>query len=266
MAPGVRFDADGLTLKGGTCVRPDGKHGCDGLVVAGPGIAVHKLRSTGFLFDGIAVRGLGAKGVRIEECEAFDNEDDGLGVSHGASDVVVERCTLERNGFRTKGKGILVFEYATAKLLNNTVKHNRDGITVSRRARAELVGNSIVENYDKGLGIAGAEAEGRDNTVARNGTAALGGEPGPNADGVRVTLDSKLTLANTQVLDNGDAGVVALDSSTVTLHGGRVAGHKGPAINARDRAVVELRGTDLSGNAGGEFRLDGEGKLVRAGQ
>jgi parallel beta-helix repeat protein len=265
-APGVEVEADGLTLKGGTCMRADGRRGCDGLVIGGPSIVVRKLRATGFTFDGIAVRGIDAKGVRIEECEAFENEDDGVGVSHGASDVVVERCTLERNGFRTKGKGILVFEYANAELRNNTVRHNRDGVTISRRARARLVGNTIVENFDKGLGVTGAEASGQDNTVARNGVPKDGGEPGPNADGIRVTLDSRLTLENTTVTDNGDVGVVVLDSSNVTLEGGRVSGNKGPGLNARDHAVVELRGVDLDGNAGGEFRLDGEAKLVRPGK
>jgi len=89
-APGVEFDAAGLTLKGGTCLRPDGRHGCDGLVVGGPGIVVRRLRTTGFTFDGIAVRGGDAKKVRIEGCESFDNEDDGVGISQGASDVVVD--------------------------------------------------------------------------------------------------------------------------------------------------------------------------------
>jgi hypothetical protein len=65
------------------------------------------------------------------------------------------------------------------------------------------------------------------------------------------------------VADNGDAGVVVLDSSNVTIQGGRITGHKGPALNARDHAVVEVRNVDLGGNSGGEFRLDGEAKLVR---
>jgi hypothetical protein len=264
VAPGVQFDAAGLTLKGGTCLRPDGRRGCDGLVVGGPGIVVRKLRATGFTFDGIAVRGLDAKGVHIEDCESFENEDDGVGISHGASNVVVERCKLERNGFRTKGKGILVFEYATAELRDNTVRHNRDGVTISRHARAKLLRNSIEENYDKGLGVAGAEASGDGNVIARNGRPAPdGGEPGPNSDGMRITLDSRVELRNTELVDNGDVGLVVLGSSKVKLDGGRINGHKGPGIDAREHAIVELRQVDLAQNGQGEFRLDGEAKLIR---
>jgi Right handed beta helix region len=263
-APGLDFDAGGLTLQGGTCIRPDGRRGCDGIVITGPDVHVRRLRATGFTFDGIAVRGPDAKRVRIEECEAFANGDDGIGVSQGATDVVVEHCKLERNGFRTKGKGILVFEYATAELIANVVRYNRDGVTVSRHARAQLVGNQIAENYDKGLGVAGAEASGRDNVIERNGRGGPDGrEPGPNADGVRVSLDSKLTLVDTQVLDNGDTGIVVLDASTVDWRGGRISGHRGPGISARDHATVELHGVTIENNQGGEFRLDGEAKLVR---
>jgi parallel beta-helix repeat protein len=188
-----------------------------------------------------------------------------VGVSHGASEVVVERCTLERNGFRTKGKGILVFEYASAELIGNTVRRNRDGVTISGRARASLIGNTIVDNYDKGLGVTGAEASGRDNVIARNGRDGPDGKPGPNADGLRVTLDSKVSLLNTEVMDNGDTGVVALGSSTVKLQGGRVSGHKGLGVNAREHAVVELREVFFENNGQGEFRIDGEAKLVRTG-
>src|SRR4029079_3404868 len=124
-------------------------------VVGGPGIVVRRLRTTGFTFDGIAVRGGDAKKVRIESCESFDNEDDGVGISQGASDVVVDGCTLERNGFRTKGKGILVFEYATAQLRNHTIRDIPDGVTVSHRARANLIHNTLDQNFDKGLGVAG---------------------------------------------------------------------------------------------------------------
>jgi hypothetical protein len=263
-AAGVELDADGLTLKGGTCLRPDGRRGCDGLVIGGPGIVIRRLRTTGFTFDGIAVRGGEARGVRIEGCESFGNEDDGIGISQGASDVVIDGCTVERNGFRTKGKGILIFEFATAELRNNTIRHNRDGVTVSHRAHATLIGNTLVENYDKGLGVAGAEATGRDNVIARNGRPGKKGEePGPNADGVRVTLDSTLTLVNTEVVDNGDVGIVALDSSTVKIEGGRIAGNKGTGINARNRSIVELRQVTLEGNGQGDFRIDNEAKLVK---
>ena len=34
-----------------------------------------------------------------------ENLDDGIGISGGATNIVVSGCVLERNGFRTKGKG-----------------------------------------------------------------------------------------------------------------------------------------------------------------
>ena len=263
-ARGVELEAGGLTLKGGSCLRSDGRRGCDGLVVGGPGITVRRLRATGFTFDGIAVRGSEANRVRIEECESFENQDDGVGVSHGATEALIVGCRLERNGFRTKGKGALVFDYSSAELRDNTITGNRDGVTVSKRSRAKLIGNRIVDNYDKGLGVAGAEATGRDNVIARNGIRGPNGEPGPNADGVRVTIDSTVILENCEIVGNGDIGVVVLGSSTVSLTGGRITGHSGAGVHARERSVVELRGVEIADNGAGAFRIDGEAKLVRS--
>jgi hypothetical protein len=262
-APGVEFEASGMTLEGGTCVRPDGRPGCDGLLVTGPDIVVRNLRSTKFTFDGIAVRGIAAKRVRIEDCESVANQDDGVGVSHGASEVTIENCTLEGNGFRTKGKGVLVFEYASATLVGNRVRGNRDGVTISRRATASLVRNTIEDNYDKGFGVTGAEATGRDNVIRNNGKTGPEGTPGPNADGLRVSLDSRVTLENSEITGNGDIGVVALDNSRVTLVGGRIAGHKNAGVHARDMAIVELRGVTIERNAQGDYRVDNEAKIIR---
>ena len=263
-AAAVQFDGGGLTLNGATCLRPDGRPGCDGLIVTGPDVVVRNLRTTRFTFDGIAVRGPDAKRVRIERCDAFRNADDGIGISAGAADVVVKDCTLESNGYRTKGKGILVFEYATAELVGNTIRYNRDGVTISRRARARLVGNTIADNYDKGLGITGGEATGSRNLIARNGLPAPGAQPAPNRDGLRVTLDSTVALEDTLILDNGDAGVVALGTSTLRLERGRIAGNGGIGLDAREKATVDLRAVVVENNTGGGIRVEEGAKLSGA--
>ena len=262
-AGGVEVDAAGLTLSGATCLRPDGRVGCDGLVIGGPDIVVRNLRSTAFTFDGIAVRGPDAKRVRVEHCEVFANEDDGIGISAGATDVLVKGCTSESNGYRTKGKGILVFEYATAHLVDNVIRRNRDGVTISRRAVATLVHNTISDNYDKGLGVAGAEATGKDNLIARNGLPGSRGEKAPNADGLRVTLDSKVSLHDTRILHNGDDGVAALGQTTLRLEGGRIVANEGVGVHAREQAQVELVGVTVEHNAEGDTRVEDEAKLVR---
>jgi hypothetical protein len=265
LAYGVELVGNGLMLKGGSCVREDGRKGCSGLVIEGPMIVVRDLRATGFMFDGISVRG-GATDVRIFDCHAFDNLDDGIGISGGATNIVVENCKLERNGFRTKGKGILIFDYAHAILRNNIVRYNRDGVTVSRGARAELFSNQIVDNYDKGLGVSSAEAGGSGNFIARNGKAGSeSGESAPNADGLRLGIDSTVHLRDTQILDNGDSGVVVLGTSRLTLEGGRIADNRGVGIVVGDRGEAELRGVDLGLNGGGRFYLEAEGKLRRSG-
>jgi len=262
-AAGVAFDAAGMTLSGATCIRPDGRPGCDGLLVTGPNILVRNLRATAFTFDGIAVRGPEARRARVEACEAFRNGDDGIGISAGATDVLVKGCTLKHNGYRTKGKGVLVFDHATAELVGNTIHHNRDGVTVSRRAVANLIGNTIADNYDKGLGVTGAEARGRDNLIVRNGRPGPQGEPAPNADGLRVTLDGKVSLANTRILDNGDAGLVAIGQAKVCLDGGRIAGNGGFGVHARERADVELIAVTFGNNTRGRTRIEEEAKLVQ---
>lgn len=260
---GVQLDARGLTLVGGACWRPDGRPGCDGLVVSGPNIVVRGLRAEHFMFDGIAVRGASADHVVIEDCRARENLDDGIGISAKAGKVTVRGCLLEKNGFRTKGKGILVFDEADAELVDNTVRGNRDGVTVSRRARARLLGNRIVENYDKGLGVAGAYVTGRGNRIERNGRPAASGEKPPNGDGLRVTLGSRVLLEQTQIRGNGDAGVVVLDDSTVSLAGAVIEENGGTGVDVRDQGVIELHEVSLARNRGGPFSVAGAGKIVR---
>ncbi len=260
---GIGFDARGLTLVGGTCTRPDGRLGCDGLVVSGPKIVVRGLRAEGFMFDGIAVRGAGADDVLIEQCQARRNLDDGIGISAKAGMVTVRDCLLEGNGFRTKGKGILVFDEADARLIDNTVRGNRDGVTVSRKARARLEGNRIVANYDKGLGVAGAYVTGRGNRIEKNGQPAPGGEKPPNGDGLRVTLGSTVLLEQTRIRENGDAGVVVLDDSTVSLAGAEIEENGGVGIDVRDTGVIELHEVSIAGNRGGPFTIKEAGRIVR---
>lgn len=264
LAYGIEFDAAGLTLKGGSCVRPDGRKGCSGLVIEGPLITVRELRVTGFMFDGISVRA-GATDVSIVDCRSYENLDDGVGISGGATNIVVSGCVLERNGFRTKGKGVLVFDYAHAILRGNTIRLNRDGVTVSRGGRAELYSNEISDNFDKGLGVSAGEVSGVGNVIARNGLD-KGERSGPNADGLRAGIDSTVRLRDTTIVDNGDVGVVAMGMSSVVLTGGRIADNAGVGINVRDNAEVELRDVDLAVNGGGEFYLQGAGKLKRSGQ
>jgi hypothetical protein len=255
------FDANGLLLKGGACVRPGGREGCDGLVVGGPRIRVNDLRAHGFTFDGIAVRGRRAVDVLINDCHCFDNKDDGVGVSNRATGVVVQRCLLEGNGFRTKGKGILVFDYAEAELRDNVVRGNRDGVTISRRAKAQLLGNKIVSNYDKGFGVAGGEASGKGNVVERSGRGMTGLDPPPNADGIRVTLDSTVRLAETVVADNGDSGVVVIGSAALVMLGGSIVGNGGVGVRGADRASIELRNVEVGGNREGARSLDDQARL-----
>ncbi len=260
---GILFDAAGLRLAPEDCYRPSGKRGCSGLVVSGRDITVKDLVSTGFMFDGIAVRGAAARDVRILGCRASANLDDGIGISDHARGVVVEGCELRGNGFRTKGKGILVFDYAEAVLRHNTVRFNRDGITISRRSRAALVGNRIEQNYDKGFGVAGAWAVGRDNIIARNG---LGGDqyetPPPNGDGVRITIDSEVELDDCVIEGNGDSGVVVIGAARLLLRGGRIAGNGGVGIGVDGHGVAELRGVSVYGNRGGRSARRGEGLLL----
>ncbi len=262
-APDTIFDANRLVLRGGACRRADGREGCDGLLVSGPKIRVNGLHSRDFLFDGIGVRGRGAVDVHISDCHCFGNRDDGVGVSAGATAVVVERCLLEGNGFRTKGKGILVFDYAQAELRDNVVRGNRDGITISRRARANLIGNRIVGNYDKGFGVAGAYATGTRNVIESNGLGMEGREPPPNADGIRVTLDSTLSLTDTSVAGNGDSGVVVIATARMSMRGGRVSNNGGVGFRGADLGVIDLVGVEISGNTKGPQSLEDLATLER---
>jgi len=262
-AAGTVFDANRLTLVGGGCMRPDGKKGCDGLVLGGSNLLVRRLHARGFTFDGIAVRGRAAKKVVIEECQSRANLDDGVGVSAGASEVVVRRCLLEDNGFRTKGKGVLVFDEASALLEDNTIRGNRDGVTVSRRAQATLLDNRIIGNYDKGLGVAGARAEGSGNRIESNGRGMAGRPPPPNADGLRVTLGSRVELHDTVIRGNGDAGVVVLDDSRVALRGGSVSENRRRGVVARDAALVDLHSVELARNGGRDTEIEGEARIRR---
>ena len=260
--PGAQLDGAGVTLreKAG-CMRPNGRGGCDGLVVSGPNIGVRDLRAQGFLFDGIAVRGRAARDVVIEDCSCFDNRDDGIGVSHHASGVVVRDCVVMDNGFRTKGKGILVFDSASALLERNVVLANRDGVTVSSNSSVRMDGNLIVANFDKGLGVAGAKLEGSGNSIVANGT---GDDGAPNGDGLRVTLGSEVTLRGSAVDGNGDVGVIGLGTSSLRLQGGRVVGNGRWGVAADDTATVVLEDVRVAGNAQGPVhRLSAGATLSR---
>ncbi|RMD83953.1 MAG: right-handed parallel beta-helix repeat-containing protein [Candidatus Dadabacteria bacterium] len=243
-APGARLQANGLVLQGGSCVRPDGRAGCDGLLVTGPHIRVETLFVSGFTLDGIEVRGPSARGVVIVSCHCSNNGDDGLGIAAGAGPVLVLGSVFENNGFRTKGKGVLVFQGARATLRGNVIRGNRDGVTAADGAIAYLVDNEVSDNADKGVGVRSAVLLGNGNRVRTNGTLA-----GPNADGLRVTLGGVVRLSNTEISGNGDSGVVALDDSSVLLAGGSVVSNAGAGVVARDLARVELLSVDVRDNA-----------------
>ncbi len=262
---GIEIDGRGVTLVSGKeCERPDGRRGCDGLVVTGPSITVRRLKATGFLFDGIAVRGALATGVRIHECECFGNLDDGIGVSDSAANVTIENCVLVRNGFRTKGKGLLIFDSAQVLARNNFIEGNRDGVTVSRRARAVLENNFIINNKDKGLGVSGATVEGRGNRIVGNGVGSAGDGAPPNGDGLRVSLSSSVKLEETAINGNGDRGVIVLDDARVLLTGGTILSNGRVGAVVRDRGYMELRGVTVTDNAQGNFIVEGESaRLVR---
>ncbi len=262
--------APGATLEGGgailvshpDCERPDGRFGCDGLVVRGPDITVRDLVARGFLFDGIAVRGPAARGVLVRGCTSVGNSDDGFGISDGATEVEIRDSVAMDNGYRTKGKGILVFDDARATLVGNLLIGNRDGLTVSRRAHATVIDTAVVGSFDKGVGVAGATLAGIDNLVASNG---LGGdEPAPNADGLRATLASRVVLQDTKILDNGDTGVVALSDSEIDLVGGQVIGNRRYGVAASTGGTVRLWGTGIALSGAGEsILLDDSAVIAR---
>lgn len=253
-APGAVLDGGGALLRSHPdCSRPDDRFGCDGLVIRGPGITVRNLNAQGFLFDGFAIRGPRSVGSLIRGCAAMDNSDDGFGVSEGATGVEIRDCVSMDNGFRTKGKGILVFDDSEALLVGNVLIGNRDGLTVSRRAKATMIDTAVVGSFDKGVGVAGATLEGRGNLIAANG---LGGsEPAPNADGLRATLGSRIHLIDTEISANGDTGVIALQGSDIQLDGGRVTDSGRYGVAAATKGMIGLLGTAVSGSETADFHL-----------
>jgi hypothetical protein len=223
---GTRLDGGGATLREARgCMRPRGKIGCDGLVISGPGVTIRNVRVAGFTFDGIAVRGADARDVTIDSVDAIDNLDDGVGVSAAAGPVTVTRSLLMGNGYRTKGKGLLVFDGAHATLRDSVVVANRDGITVTRDGRATLANVVVAGNFDKGIGIGGGRVDGSRTSIVANGR-----DPerrAPNGDGLRVGLGGIAELSDCRIAGNGDGGVVVLERSTATLRRCRIEANGG---------------------------------------
>jgi len=193
----------------------------------------------------VSVRG--ARDVRILDSHFFHNLDDGIGVSDAATDVEIAGCLLEGNGFRSKGKGILVFDASRALLKGNRIVGNRDGVTVSKRAYAYLEDNDIIDSYDKGLGVTGASAEARGDRIVGSGAGRSEKGPGPNADGVRATLDATVSLTNVTVTESGDRGVIAAGDSRVTIVGGRIERNRGGDVAVNERASVVVDGREIRG-------------------
>jgi hypothetical protein len=241
-ADGTQLDGRGVTLREAEgCRREAGQRGCDGLVVRAADVVVRNVRIAGFTFDGIGVRGRRARGVRLEAVEAIDNLDDGVGVSEGATGVVVVRSLLMGNGFRTKGKGLLVFDDSRATLEDSIVVANRDGVTVSRNASATLVRVMVAGNYDKGIGVSAGDLDGESLDVLGNGIATEASGAVPNADGLRVGLDGRAELRQSRIAGNGDAGVVVLDRSSVTLESCEVEGNRGRQTKAAPESRLVRR-------------------------
>jgi len=248
--PGIVLDGGGATIRQAKdCVRERGRMGCDGIVVAGPGITVRNLRIAGFVFDGVAVRGRDARDVRIQDVHAIDNLDDGIGVSAGAGPVLIEHCLLMGNGYRTKGKGVLVFDDATATIRDSVAVANRDGVSVTRRSRAELEDVWIVGSFDKGLGVSGGAVRGRGNRLIANGDGVGFEQKPPNADGLRVGLAGTAELSSTRIEGNGDSGVVALDSSSVVLRDATIGANRGRGIVCGSDAEVSVDGASVRAGA-----------------
>lgn len=272
-ASGLAIHGHGAWLEGGACGRSRGRRGCDGLVIKGPSVQVQELNARGFMFDGIAVIGASASGVVLSDCHCRDNLDDGIGITAGASGVLVEGCLLEGNGFRSKGKGVLVFDGSSAVLRGNTIRRNRDGVTVSRRSSVRLLDNRISANFDKGLGVSAASLTGSGNSITLNGLddpamSALSRDAGgtsrpPNGDGLRVGLGSRVELANTVISGNADAGVVVNDDSLLRLSGGRVTDNGSRGVVLHDRASVELRGVEVRGHGAGDLLVAEGATLTR---
>jgi hypothetical protein len=246
-APGAVLEGGGAILRSSEdCERPDGRFGCDGLVLRGPNITVRNLVAQNFLFDGFAVRGSAARGTTIRGCASMNNSDDGFGVSEGAQAIVIRDCVSIDNGFRTKGKGILVFDDSNATLIGNVLIGNRDGLTISRRARAEVRDTAVIGSFDKGVGVAGAELIGSDNLIAANGLS--DDDSAPNADGLRATLGSRVRLVNTEISASGDTGVIALQGSEIELVDSRVFQNARYGVAAATEGVVTLIDTEVTGS------------------
>lgn len=241
-AAGTRLLGGGVTIREGEgCERPRHRRGCDGLVVEGPDVLVRDVRVAGFTFDGIGVVGDEARDVHLEGIEAIDNLDDGIGVSGHAGPVDATRCLLMGNGFRTKGKGLLVFAGSTATLSDSVVVANRDGVTVSDEAHAELRDVLIVASYDKGLGVSGASVAATSVQVLASGRdPGVAGRP-PNGDGVRVGRGGEARLSRCRVAGSDDEGVVVLDTSRATLERCTVESNRGGQASVAPGARLERR-------------------------
>lgn len=239
-AAGLQLDGGGVTLREGEgCARRGGRRGCDGLVVLGESISVRHVRVAGFTFDGVAVIGSAARNVRIDHVEAIDNLDDGVGVSDGAGPVSIEHCLLMGNGFRTKGKGLLVFAGSTAVLRDSDVIGNRDGITVTQGSKARIERVVVAGSFDKGLGVSGANLDASFVQVLTSGRDAESETDAPNGDGLRVGLSGSAELSNCRIAGSDDAGVVVLDTSDVRLRDCVVEANGGP--EAMVAATARLR-------------------------
>jgi hypothetical protein len=250
-AAGTTLDGGGGTLREGEgCTRPAGRQGCDGIVVVGPGVTVRRLRVSGFTFDGVAVRGNEAADVRIEDVEAIGNRDDGIGVSDGAGPVVVERCLLMDNGFRTKGKGLLAFGSGEVSVRGCLVVGNRDGITATRGSRVILEDVLVAGNYDKGVGVSDADVRGRDVRIFASGRRPDGPGAAPNGDGLRVGVHGSAELEDSAIEGSSDGGVVVLDTSRVVLKRCRVANNRGGNLSVAPEARLERDGALVSANGG----------------
>lgn len=227
-ASGTRLLGGDATLREGeACRREDGRRGCSGLVVTAEGVVVRDLRIAGFTFDGVSVLGKAARDVRILDVQAVDNLDDGIGVSAGAGPVRIEGCLLMGNGFRTKGKGLLVFDDSRALLRDSLVVANRDGVTVTRGASARLEDVLVLGSYDKGVGVSAARLTGQRVNILSNGYDSVAPVTPPNADGLRVGLGGRASLSASLVAGNGDAGVVVLEESSVKLRNSLVEANRG---------------------------------------
>ena len=260
---GVSLDGSGAVLRGGDCIRDATHKGCSGLRVTGSSIRVRRLKAERFQYDGFSIKGP-ARDIIIEDCQAMNNGDDGIGIAQGAHDVMIKNCVMTGNGFRSKGKGVLVFDGATATVRDSTIRGNRDGATISKGSRAVFINNEISDNYDKGLGVSGATLTGLSNRVIGNGTGSFTqtDEPAPNRDGIRIGLNSSVELSDSEVRSNGDKGIVVQDGSKVVLRGGNISDNIGIGVVVRDRARVELWGTSVSGNKGGDIEAHAPARLI----